>query len=101
MVDGIPTWRTYVFIVLPMLRPVLITALIIIAAGIVKAYDLLVALTDGGPGISSDLPAKYVFDHMFGRSNLGQALAASTIMLTTVLIILLPWAFLSFNGRKK
>ncbi len=47
---------------------------------------------NGGPGISSEVPAKYVYDLMFSRGNLGQGLAASTIMLTTVLIILVPWA---------
>ena len=42
-VDGIPTWRTYLFIVIPMMRPVLVTTLVIIAAGIVRVYDLVVA----------------------------------------------------------
>jgi len=99
-IDGIPTWRTYLFIVIPMMRPVFITTLVIIASGIVKVYDLVVALTDGGPGISSEMPAKYVYDYMFGRANLGQALAASTVMLSTVLIILIPWAYLEFSQKK-
>ena len=99
-IDGIPTWRTYLFIVIPMMRPVFITTLVIIASGIVRIYDLVVALTDGGPGISSEMPAKYVYDYMFGRANLGQALAASTVMLSTVLIILIPWAYLEFSQKK-
>jgi len=99
-VDGIPAWRTYLFIVIPMMRPVFITTLVIIASGIVKVYDLVVALTDGGPGISSEMPAKYVYDYMFGRANLGQALAASTVMLSTVLIILIPWAYLEFSAKR-
>jgi len=99
-VDGIPAWRTYLFIVIPMMRPVIITTLVIIASGIVKVYDLVVALTDGGPGISSEMPAKYVYDYMFGRANLGQALAASTVMLSTVLIILIPWAYLEFSQKR-
>lgn len=101
-VDGIPAWKTYLFIIIPMMRPVFITTLVIIAATIVKVYDLVVAMTNGGPGISSEVPAKYVYDLMFSRGNLGQGLAASTIMLTTVLIILVPWAMLEFgSGRKK
>jgi len=99
-VDGIPAWRTYLFIVIPMMKPVFITTLVIIAAGIVKVFDLVVALTDGGPGVSSELPAKYVYDWMFGRGNLGQALAASTVMLSTVLIILIPWAYLEYSQKK-
>src|SRR5690606_10416737 len=57
-VDGIPTWRTYISIVLPMMRGVLVTAVVLIGSGIVRLYDLVVALTNGGPGISSEVPAK-------------------------------------------
>lgn len=99
-VDGIPAWRTYLFIVIPMMKPVFITTLVIIASGIVKVFDLVVALTGGGPGGASELPAKYVYDYMFGRANLGQALAASTIMLLTVLIILIPWAYLEYSQKR-
>jgi len=99
-VDGIPAWRTYLFIVIPMMRPVFITTLVIIASGIVKVYDLVVAMTQGGPGISSEVPAKYVYDYMFGRANLGQGFAASTVMLTTVLIILIPWGYMEFRQKK-
>lgn len=100
-VDGIPMWKTYLFIVIPMMRPVFITTLVIIAAGIVKVYDLVVAQTNGGPGIASEVPAKYVYDKMFQSQNLGQGFAASTMMLVTVLIVLIPWAYLEFGGKKK
>jgi len=100
-VDGIPMWKTYLFIVVPMMRPVFITTLVIIASGIVKVYDLVVAQTSGGPGISSEVPAKYVYDYMFLAQNLGQGFAASTMMLVTVAIIIVPWAYLEFGGRKR
>ncbi len=96
-VDGIPTWRTYLFIVLPMMRGVFVTALVIVGSGIVRVYDLVVAMTDGGPGIASEVPAKYVYNYMFGAGNIGQALAGSTMMLLTVLIIMIPWAYLEFG----
>ena len=99
-VDGIPAWKTYVFVAIPMMRGVFITTLVIAASGIVKLYDLVVVLTNGGPGFGSEVPAKYVFDFMFSRANLGQALAASTMMLITVVIILIPWMYLEY-GRKK
>ena len=83
-----------------MMRPVFITTLVIISAGIVKVYDLVVAQTGGGPGISSEVPAKYVYDAMFKQQNLGQGFAASTMMLVTVLIVLIPWAYLEFGGKK-
>jgi len=100
-IDGIPTWKTYVFIVIPMMRPVFITTLVIIASGIVRVYDLVVAQTGGGPGISSEVPAKYVYDYMFQNQNLGQGFAASTMMLLTVAIVVVPWAYLEFGGRHR
>lgn len=100
-VDGIPKWKTYLFIVIPMMRPIFITALVLIASGIVKLYDLVVAQTSGGPGNASEVPAKYVYDYMFQAQNLGQGFAASSMMLLTVLIVLIPWAYLEFGGRRK
>ena len=100
-VDGIPAWKTYLFIVVPMMRPVFVTTLVIIASGIVKVYDLVLAMTQGGPGISSEVPAKYVYDYMFGRANLGQGLAASTVMLSTVLIVLIPWSYMEFRDKQE
>jgi len=100
-VDGIPTWRTYISIIIPMLRPVLVTTLVIIASGIVKVYDLVVAQTSGGPGIASEVPAKYVYEYMFRAQNLGQGFAASTMMLVSVAIILIPWAYVEFGRRSQ
>ena len=98
-VDGIPTWKTYLFIVIPMMRPVFVTTLVIIASGIVRVYDLIVAQTSGGPALASEVPAKYVYDYMFAAQNLGQGFAASTMMLLTVAIVVVPWAYLEFGRR--
>ena len=100
-VDGIGTIKTYIRIIIPMMRPVFITALVLIAAGIIKIYDLVVAQTDGGPGIASEVPAKYVMNYMFGAKNLGQGFAASTMMLVSVIVILVPWAYLEFGGKRR
>lgn len=99
-VDGIPNWKAYVYVVIPMMRGVFITTLVIVAAGIIKVYDLVVAQTSGGPGLASQVPAMYVYDYLFTAQNLGQGLAASTMMLVTVLIVLVPWAYLEFGGKK-
>ena len=100
-VDGIPTWKTYIFIIIPMMRPVFVTALVLIASGIIKVYDLVVAQTSGGPGISTEVPAKYVIEKMFLSQNLGQGFAASTMMLVSVLVVLIPWAYLEFGGKRR
>ncbi|WP_156174596.1 sugar ABC transporter permease [Hoeflea sp. IMCC20628] len=98
-IDGIPTWKTYIFVVIPMMRGIFITALVLVTSGIIKVYDLIVAQTGGGPGIASEVPAKYVYDTMFLSQNLGQGFAASTMMLLTVVIVVVPWAYLEFGGK--
>ncbi len=100
-IDGIPTWKTYIYIVIPMMRPVFITTLVLVVTGIVKVFDLIVAQTGGGPGIATEVPAKYVYDMMFRNNNLGQGFAASTMMLLTVSLVVIPWAILEFGGSKR
>ncbi|MCR5856688.1 carbohydrate ABC transporter permease [Mesorhizobium sp. J428] len=100
-VDGIPMWKTYLFIVIPMMRPVFVTTLVIVASGIVRVYDLVVAQTSGGPGIASEVPAKYVYDAMFLSQNLGQGFAASTMMLLAVMTVIVPWAYFEFGRRRR
>lgn len=89
-IDGIPAWRTYLFIVLPMLRGSFATATILLATSVVRLYDLSVAMTSGGPGIASEVPAKFVMDHLFERANVGLATAAATSMLVTVVAVVAP-----------
>ena len=101
-VDGIPMWKTYLFIVIPMMRPVFITTLVHHRLRHrASVYDLVVAQTSGGPGIASEVPAKYVYDYMFLAQNLGQGFAASTMMLLSVMIVIVPWAYLEFGGRRR
>lgn len=99
-VDGIGTVKTYLKVIIPMMRPVFATALVLIGTSIVKLYDLVVALTNGGPGLASEVPAKYVINFMFQAQNLAQGFAASTMMLVSVAIILIPWAYIELGGRK-
>ena len=60
---------------------------------VVKVYDLVVAMTNGGPGFASDMPAKFVMDNLFERQNAGQASAAVVVMLLTVVIVFAPVIF--------
>ena len=76
-----------------------INKLLIIAAGVVKVFDLILALTSGGPGYSTITPAMYVMQHFFDRANVAQAFAASIIMFITVVCILAPWAYWEFYQR--
>jgi glucose/mannose transport system permease protein len=92
-IDGIPAWRVYLSIVLPMLGPSIGTALVLLSVGVVKVFDVVVAMTQGGPGLASEVPAKFIIDNLFGRANIGLASAASTVLLITVLAVLAPWLY--------
>lgn len=92
-IDGVPAWRYYLSIVIPLLGPMIITAVVLLSISVIKLYDLVVAMTRGGPGFASDVPAKFVMDHLFERNNVGLATAAATMMLVTVAAILAPWIY--------
>lgn len=100
-VDGIPKWKTYIMIVLPLMRGAIITAVVLVATSIIKVFDLIVAQTQGGPGLATEVPAKYVMDMMFRNQNLGQGFAASTMMLLFVMIILIPWTVYEYREKRR
>lgn len=91
--DGIPAWRVYLSIVLPMLGPTFATVLLLLSTSAFKLYDAVVAMTQGGPGTASEVPAKFIMDHLFLRSNIGLASAAAMVLLAPVLAILVPYTY--------
>jgi glucose/mannose transport system permease protein len=96
-VDGISAWRAYLFIVVPLMRGSFATAVILLAVSVARLYDLSVAMTNGGPGIASEVPAKFVMDHLFERGNVGLATAAATTMLITVAAVLAPLMYWQYR----
>ncbi len=91
--DGIPAWRVYAQIILPLLWPTIATVLLLLATAVAKLYDAVVAMTQGGPGIASEVPAKFIMDHLFLRSNVGLASAGAIVLLVPVLALLAPYAY--------
>jgi glucose/mannose transport system permease protein len=89
-IDGIPTWQVYVFIVLPMLGESIATVFVLLLTASVKLFDAVVSMTQGGPGNASEVPAKFIMDHLFGRANLALASAGSVVLLLTVLALVAP-----------
>lgn len=96
--DGIPTWRVYVSIVLPMLGPSVATVFVLLFTAVVKVFDSVVSMTQGGPGTASEVPAKFIMDHLFGRANIALASAGSVVLLLTVVVLVAPLMFA--NARK-
>jgi glucose/mannose transport system permease protein len=100
-VDGLPVWRTYVFVILPMLRGSFATAALLLATSVVRLYDLSVAMTNGGPGVASEVPAKFVMDHLFERANVGLATSAASTMLVTIIAVAAPWLYAQQRARPR
>lgn len=96
--DGASGWRLYHRVLLPQLGPSLFSALLILLPAAIKTFDLVVALTEGGPGQSSELPAFYMFQMAFERSRLGLGAASSMVMLMMVLAVALPYALARSRG---
>jgi len=99
-VDGIPAWRTYISIVLPMMSGAVATALVLLVVNVVRTFDIVIAMTGGGPGISTQMPATYVIDNINSR-NVGHGMAAAVCMLLPVLALVLLQAFFSRRARRK
>jgi glucose/mannose transport system permease protein len=91
--EGIPSWRVYLHIVLPMLGPTVATACLLLAVAVFKLYDAVVAMTQGGPGTASEVPAKFIMDHLFLRSNIGLASAGAVLMLIPVIALVAPYLY--------
>jgi glucose/mannose transport system permease protein len=92
-IDGIPKWRAYISIVLPMMAPTVATVFVLLFTAVVKVFDSVVSMTQGGPGIASEVPAKFIMDHLFGRANIALASAGSIVLLLTVLILVTPFLY--------
>ncbi len=92
-VDGAGPVRIYTRIIIPSLRPVFFSALIILAHIAIKSFDLVMALTGGGPGFSSDLPATFMYTFAFNRNQIGLGAASAMMMLLTVVAVVVPMVY--------
>ena len=99
-IDGAGAWRTYTRVVLPSIAPIFVAVLVILLQFAIKTYDLVVALTAGGPGLASVLPALVVYDFMFQRGELGRGSAAAVMLLASLAVVLLPYAAFGWWRRR-
>ena len=92
-IDGASLYSIYITIMLPMMRPVFMSSIVILLHISIKSYDLVIALTAGGPGISSDMPAVFMTQMAFHRSEIGLASASAVMMFLTVLAVVVPYLY--------
>jgi glucose/mannose transport system permease protein len=89
-IDGASQATIYRRIVLPCMKPVFFSVALMLSHIAIKSFDLVMALTSGGPGTSTDVPAIFMYQFSFTRGQLGVGAAASMMMLMTVAAIAVP-----------
>ncbi|MEQ8599954.1 MAG: sugar ABC transporter permease [Devosia sp.] len=99
--DGVPLWRVYLEIIIPMMKFTFITCAILLSLGVIKAYDVVVAMTNGGPGQSTWVPAYFTINALSAKSNLGYASAAAVMMLVITLVVFIPLVALTVWQQRK
>ena len=93
MIDGASLPRIYWKIVIPSLRPVLFSTIIILTQIAIKCFDLVVALTGGGPGFATDVPATFMYTMAFTRGQIGLGAASATMILATIAALIVPYLY--------
>jgi glucose/mannose transport system permease protein len=99
-IDGASLPRIYWHIVIPTLRPVFFSTLMVLSHLAIKSFDLVMALTAGGPGFATDLPATYMYSMAFARGRIGLGAASATFILATVAAIVVPYFYSELRQRK-
>lgn len=91
--DGASTFQTYWRIIIPQLHAVYLSAFVVLAHMAIKSYDLVVALTGGGPGRATEMPATFMYSYTFTRNQMGIGAASAIIMLMTIAAIIVPYLY--------
>jgi len=99
-IDGASLPRIYWKVVLPSLRPVFFSAVMILAHIAIKSFDLVAAMTAGGPGYSSDLPAMFMYSFTFSRGQMGMGSASAILMLGAILAIIVPYLYSELRTKR-
>jgi glucose/mannose transport system permease protein len=99
-VDGASLPKIYWRIIIPSLRPVFFSTLMVVSHLAIKSFDLVMALTAGGPGFATDLPATYMYAMAFTRGQIGLGAASATVMLAMVAAIVVPYLYSELRTRR-
>jgi len=91
-IDGASVARTYRNVILPTIWPIFLAVAVVLLQFAIKTYDLVVALTQGGPGVATTVPAIVVYDLMFQRGQIAQGAAAAVMILVALALILIPYS---------
>ena len=99
-IDGAPTWKIYTRIIIPALRPVFLTSFVVQAHLAIKSYDLVIALTKGGPGLATELPSTFMYSTTFTRNQMGLGAASAVVMLMAIAAIMVPYLYSEIRSER-
>ncbi|MEY4765713.1 MAG: hypothetical protein RI907_2386 [Pseudomonadota bacterium] len=99
--DGASTPRIYWRILIPSLRPVFFSTLMVMSHIAIKSFDLVMALTGGGPGFATDTPATFMYAMAFTRGQINVGAASATLMLATVAAIVVPYLYSELRAQQR
>jgi glucose/mannose transport system permease protein len=100
-VDGATPFMTYRRIIIPLMRPIFLSAFVVLAHLAIKAYDLVIALTGGGPGQATELPATFMYSYTFTRNSMGIGASSAIVMLAMIFSIIVPYLYSEIRGGKR
>jgi glucose/mannose transport system permease protein len=90
-VDGASELQVLHYIITPLLKPITLSAVIILGHTSLKIYDLVVAMTGPGIGFSTDVPAYFMWETTFEGNRFARGAAIATILLVMVAILIVPY----------
>jgi len=100
-IDGASTYATYRRIVIPALRPVFLSAFIVLTHMAIKSYDLVIALTGGGPGNATELPSTFMYSYTFTRNQMAVGSTSAVIMLMAIAAIMVPYLYSELREKNQ
>ncbi len=100
-IDGASTVQTYRRIVIPQLRPAFLSAFVVLAHLAIKSFDLIIAMTNGGPGRATEMPSTFMYSYTFTRNQMNVGAASAVIMLIMISSIIVPYLYAELRGEKK
>ena len=100
-IDGISKVRMYWEVIIPMMKFTFITSFVLLSIGAVKAYDIIVAMTNGGPGGYSVMPSYYIVDMYTNRRFIALGAAGSTVLLLIVAAFFVVIGIINLVSRRR
>jgi glucose/mannose transport system permease protein len=100
-IDGASNFSLYRRIIIPILRPAFLSVFVVLAHLAIKSYDLVIALTNGGPGRATEMPATFMYSYTFTRNEMGIGASSAVIMLMMIASVIVPYLYSELRGGKR